>query len=476
MADAPGSGRHIDDLPDEVFAKILNLVPIKQVVRCAVISKRWNAASAYVIRTRESLSIGSDFFKPPLMVRGVDAYQLYEDTMREWGWFRERPSRLMDGIRPADMSLVSAMMNSLNRMEELTRLHVAIRDAGPIDICISPFIRKFAEQLTMLEVDFAVSMTGADSFPHLTRLRCRVFDANSSATFPKLAELIICGQKNGEKLPNMRMPCLKKLMIIKSYTADDEEHVREFILANAENLTLLDVWKISLQLHPAVVFPNLIQLECFGVDGAGRRAFPALTHLTVERTVTAEFLSSLPADQILSLDVDSDRQVVVSAVSKMKNLKSLMLAYMRSGEADDALSIIFDNMHHLEKVGLVSFDHRSKQGDRMIATLANQNPMLSLVSFFQIDLTDADLTSLAQLQHLTDVIIIQRDQKQKVTTAGVLTLLRGSSRNVIRNFSVRNAGVDDNQVSREISLMCEERGTTFEKDKWGDLSYFEIDV
>ena len=107
-------------------------------------------------------------------------------------------------ITLADMSLVSAMMMSLNQMVGIRRLVIETRDANPLDII--PFIRKFAEQLTMLEIDFAISMIGADAFPHLTRLRCRLFDAASSAAFPKLAELIVYGLTRYELLPNMGLP------------------------------------------------------------------------------------------------------------------------------------------------------------------------------------------------------------------------------------------------------------------------------
>ena len=100
----------------------------------------------------------------------------------------------------------------------------------------------------------------------------------------------------------------------------------------------------------------------------------------------------------------------------------------------------------------------------MIATLTNQNPKLLHVSFYRISLTDAALTSLAQLQHLTDVRLYQH---RNVTIAGVLTLLRGSSRNLIRKFIIGKAKVDGDQLSREISLICEERGTTFAAPETG---------
>ena len=127
----------------------------------------------------------------------------------------------------------------------------------------------------------------------------------------------------------MRLPSLKKLLINKSYGEDFEYLVREFILANADTLTILHMSGIPLRLDPAVVFPNLMTLNCYDVDDAGRCPFPALTHLKVWGPVTAEFLSSLPADQMLSLDVDflTETEDVESAISKMKNLKSLTLRY-----------------------------------------------------------------------------------------------------------------------------------------------------
>ena len=446
MESAPsGGGCYIDDLPDEIFALILNLLPIEQVIRCAIVSKRWDAACRYIIRTCDSLCIGNDW-RPAA------------DTAiaQKWGWRRERPSMQLSRVTRLAKSLAPAMMRSLNQMEDLTRLCVVNHGLSKADI--SPFIRKFTEQLTMLEIDFAISVIGADAFPHLTRLRCRYFDAKSSAAFPKLTELFIYELKDTEKLPNMRLPSLKKMLISKWHTAGDEELVRGFILANAKNLTVLQMSGITLQSDPAVVFPNLIRLDCQELDDAAGCSFPALTHLMVAWSPTAAFLSSLPAEQIQSLGVGRparEIKYVVFAISKMKNLTSLTLTEFGYFGKDDTFSSIFDNMHHLEHVRLS--DHVC-QSDRMIATLANQNPKLSNISFRRIGLTDAGLTSLAQLQHLTNVSI---SYDEKVTTSGVLTLLRGSSRNFFRKLSFDKEMVTRTSVTREIRLMCKERGTTF---------------
>ena len=441
MDSAPSDGDcYIDDLPDEIFAWILNLLPIKLVIRCSIVSKRWDAACRYLIRTCGSLSIGNDSYRPD------------DDVAQGWGWFWERPSVRLGSTR----SLVPAMMKSLNQMEDLTRLCVI--DQSLRRAHISPFIRKFTEQLTMLEIDFAISKIGADAFPHLNRLRCRYFDAKSSSAFPKLAELMIM-EVNNVKLPNMRLPSLKKLLIAKSYSEDDAELIRGFILANAENLTFLKIFDSSLRLDHAV-FPNLKQLYCPHQCIAGECPLPALTHLSVKRSGTAELLTSLPADQMLCLEVYiyRDEENVVSAISRMRNLKRLKLTCEKCNEQPNTLSSIMDNMCFLEEVELVFRDCRINQ-DNMIATLANQNPMLWYFHAENVVLTDAAPTSLAQLQHLTDVRI---HRSKKVTMAGALTLLRGASRSNIRKYSVdRKQKSSRCLIESEIRQMCEERSTRF---------------
>ena len=134
-----------------------------------------------------------------------------------------------------------------------------------------------------------------------------------------------------------------------------------------------------------VVFPNLIKLDCRDLDNAGRCSFPALKHLTVGRPVSAEFLNSLPADQMLSLEVAfrQERKNVVSAILQMKNLKSLKLTDDEWGEADDTIRRIFDYMHDLEEVRFDS-TYNCITSEAMIATLANQNPKLWHVSSVEL--------------------------------------------------------------------------------------------
>ena len=176
---------------------------------------------------------------------------------------------------------------------------------------------------------------------------------------------------------------------------------------------------------------------------------------------------------MLSLDVSFRVEIedVVSAISKMKNLKRLTLPDYGWGETPDTFSSIFDNMHHLEDVRFCAHVCRNEQDDRMITTLANHNPKLQYAIFAKVHVTDAALMSLAQLQHHIEVSL---SYGSKVTTAGVLTLLRGSSRNVIRKFFAFKGNLDYDRVTSEIRLMSEERETTFAA---GVIShYFDYEI
>ena len=94
---------------------------------------------------------------------------------------------------------------------------------SPENIC--PFILKFADQLTMLEVDFAMSDFGADVvFPHLKQLCCWNFDATKASAFSELTELVTyqVTMPQNAKLPDMLLPRLKRMLILDLNYDDDQ--------------------------------------------------------------------------------------------------------------------------------------------------------------------------------------------------------------------------------------------------------------
>ena len=74
----------------------------------------------------------------------------------------------------------------LNRMKSLKRL--CLTDIGAVHAI--PFIRQFADQLTMLDTNIRVSDLGSISFPNLTQLHCQKFDATEAAAFPFPSSLL----------------------------------------------------------------------------------------------------------------------------------------------------------------------------------------------------------------------------------------------------------------------------------------------
>ena len=248
--------------------------------------------------------------------------------MRGWDWHRNRPSDPLDKITLVNNSLIPAMMKSLNQMENIRQLCVY----GVASEVMSPLVRKFADQLTLLEVSFAISDVGADVFPHLTQLLCRHVDTKTAAAFPKLAELIIYADRNEKTTPDMMLPSLKKL-VIAGYPYDQQ--TKRFIFANATNLVFLSVNRLEVGFNHAVVFKNMTELHCGMMDDNMVEALPGIRRLTIWRSMTAAFLKRLPAVQSLNIVLDfriqneetnvNEVKACAAVIAGMRNLKELTI-------------------------------------------------------------------------------------------------------------------------------------------------------
>ena len=473
------------DLPDEVFAPILDMCDIRQLFDCMSVSKRWQAGCGYVIRLRELLIIGHE-----------EWYVKKNDQMRGWNWHRERPSERLDSIPLVDDPLMPVMLKSLNRMENLTRLCLA----GISPVHAIPFIRQLADKLTMLSMDLNIGEVGPILFPRLTQLHCRVSDAEmawDSSTFPKLEELVIDEPGEDANLQDGKLSSLKRLRIIGD---SEQSYMRDFIAANAMSLEFLSVDFIELEFSPEVVFQALTELHSsHGIGGVMANAFPAIKSLDVNEGTSVALLKSLPAAQMLSLSVRLVFPIVgiyddeeeeedkleewVAAIARMVNLKELNIIaeceYMQEiPDVSYALSFIFDRMHQLEKVSIYFSDDRNRGGnaDTIMSSLVQQNANLSHIQFSGLIITAAAHESMAQLHHLSH-ITLDMDRASEMTIDGVVTLLRGSSREVIREFKVSSTVGEVDRVTREIELMAQERGGSFEKvenhwESWDQTHYF----
>ena len=478
----------MDNLPDEWFTQILDLVPIRDIFVLMRVSKRWAAACRFVVRTRQSLVIRNyglfgwlhNVFCIKNFIGDHSWYRSYVDAgkMRGWDWHRHRPSEPLDSVIFAKGSLESDMMKRLNQIENITRLCVCDTSLKGI----RPFVQKFAHQLTMLEVPFAISDVGSDVFPHLTQLHCRNFNAETAAAFPKLTELVLPYPDVLQKQPDMRLPSLKRLI----YIHPSDEQIKEFVQQNAGNLEFLSVYKFKFD--RSVVFQNLTQVSCGGMDVVMVKSLPSIRRLNVKGSITLDFLKSLPAAQMLSLDIrlllsfpehdnHNDEELVECAavISGMHSLEELSIdaqlnpLIRKTMDLSPSLSSMFQKLHHLEKVSIrIDGNHSRKSGNNIMSALVQQNTKLHDVCFSGFNFTSAAYASLAQLQHLSHFSLRGLNSftsPNRITTNDVLTLLRGSSRKVIRKLGVWKKFADVDRVTCEIKLMAQERGTTFEKSE-----------
>ena len=479
---------YINELLDEMFAKILDLVPITDVFVDMRVSKRWEDVCRQAVQSRKSLIIG-DYIRFLLCTDGI--------KMRGWNWHKDQPSQQLDKVRVANESLVP-MMKSVERMKNVSRLCVSeIRSQR-----VRKFIGKLSAQLTLLGVDFAVSEVGAGVFPRLTHLYCRNFDGETASAFPKLAELLIM---DPERVRNMRLPSLKRLLLYAS--CHDHQPMKRFILSHSENLEFLHVSDFQLKWDRAVVFKSMIDLDIGSIDVDMVRSLPAIRRLSLQEDAKVAVLRRLPAAQMLSLNVSFDFDPAASddeddgeenekdgpeefsaVISRMSNLKELSILDIgeEASNGQDpyhAFSSMINRLRQLERAYIITdhtrFVHSGSNGDSVVFSLVQQNPNLRDLRLRGIRFTPAAFASLAQLQHLSHVSLnlcyqsVNSDIRRELTS-NVITLLRGSSRNVILKLRIWKKGLKIPQVMREVERMAQERGTKVEKHDDGSICEFKI--
>ena len=271
------------------------------------------------------------------------------------------------------------------------------------------------------------------------------------------------------------------------------------------NLEELYTDELEMRFDRAVVFQNLTAMDIGDMDEDGVRSLPAIRRLALLEETTPAVLRRLPAAQMLSLNVSFELGPVVdhdeedggedekpemnefaSVISRMTNLKELSIRDLESNapnawkDPTQALRSMFEKLHQLEEIS-IHFMPCGFNLDSVMISLVQQNPNLRKVSLNFFDLTSAAFASLARLQHLSHINLPLGQLPFDVSTRpvqmmtdNVLTLLRGSSQNVICELRVWKTDVNLAQVTREIELMAEDRGTTFEKSNRGSCDFWKF--
>ena len=108
---------------------------------------------------------------------------------------------------------------------------------------------------------------------------------------------------------------------------------------------------------------------------------------------------------------------------------------------------------------MVNGQRRLVNVDSVMETLADSCPRVSSIRTMDAQMTDASLHSLSRLTRLQDLDNGSSRQRKGITTEGILSLLRGESRNVLRDLKLKVSKLPDKaQIQAEGQLMQQETG------------------
>ena len=176
--------------------------------------------------------------------------------------------------------------------------------------------------------------------------------------------------------------------------------MHDVVFRNAATLTLLHTRsKLLFDPKQPVVFPNLRDLECNFLHPDKVAAFPRLKSLI---TCMGE---SIGCPQ-------------------------------RVGMHDETFDKLFSNMMELEEVCIKFAEDCDVDVDAAIETLVQNNPSVSSVFVQNAQVTDDSLYSLSRLTGLQTLLIRNCSWIYDITTEGILSLMRGGSRNVLRELQL----------------------------------------
>ena len=153
------------------------------------------------------------------------------------------------------------------------------------------------------------------------------------------------------------------------------------------------------------------------------------------------------------------------AAKRLVNLTHLTLRSTLNvhGFAVDDVSSFMDNFRSLVFLELIFEARIDLAFDQKVDQLVRRNPGLRKLVFFGLNLSDATLTSVARLHHLLELRL--HGPRVRLTTNGVLTLLRSRLRTLLRvaRFEVRGpTGTERQEILDEMDRIADERGAPSE--------------
>ena len=248
--------------------------------------------------------------------------------------------------------------------------------------------------------------------------------------------------------------------------------VDDIVLRNAATLTLLHMRSEQMPLDPKrpVVFHNLRDLECSLMNTDHAAACPRLVKLRT--SILVKGLHKLPAETLTCLHIDDlfldtgspeEIEQVIAAFARFTRLKSLVFVEVFRCFAgqwtelhDQAFSKLFTNMKELEEVEITFPEGSAVNVDSAIETLVHNNPSVRSITMHNARMTDAGLRSLSRLTGLQHLDIESLKRRSNITTEGILSLLRGGSRNGLRDVKLSISDIFFSEIRAEVQLMQQE--------------------
>ena len=252
--------------------------------------------------------------------------------------------------------------------------------------------------------------------------------------------------------------------------------VDDVVLRNQSTLTILNVvlqrqsWEPN---HPVWWDWDRPELEHYLLDPDWAAACPRLVKLRTSISVIT--LQKLPAETLTCLHIDyliwltgSHEEIgqLFAALSRFTRLKSLILAVgcktfrgQWTELHDRPFSNLFTNMIELEEVEITFPLDNAVDMDAVIETLVHNCPSVSSITMNYARTTNVILHSLSRLTQLHHLVFRSYMGQSKITTEGILSLLRGGSRNVLRDLELHTSVPPDlGQIRAEGQLMRQETG------------------
>lgn len=286
-----------------------------------------------------------------------------------------------------------------------------------------------------------------------------------------------------------RMKCFVRLekMIVDTCAGCLFPVLKDVVIRNCSTLTVLQMHTEPLPFDRKnpISYPNLKRLTCRGMTCIqAAAACPKLQYFRSTADVPIKALEQLPAEHMQHLNVltpttlkNATSEAVadyVTAVSRLTKLKGLNLKGLRQPQEQEWSEFHEQELGNLfiSLPDLTDFRIEFRLGvivslDSAIEVLVQACPLVKYLELANICVSDITMQIISHMTRLLDLGTQKRGNQRnaQVTTAGIMHLLKGASRNVIEYMEMdMRSPADENLIREELLLMEQERGCVFQME------------